>query len=104
MSFRFVSYQAEPGSQPLSGGNVYENNLKWSQYTPEEAAGKNSALRQRTFASSITLDHLKVSAEQLHEIYRWDATAVDGPVDFSRTKVASQFAMWRHSVTGPAFL
>ncbi|KAJ7735193.1 hypothetical protein B0H16DRAFT_1731455 [Mycena metata] len=88
MSFQFVAYQAEPGSQPLSGGTVYENNLKWSQYTPEEAAGKKPALHQRTFASSIPLDHLKVSAEQLqqiHEIYRRDATAVNGPVDFLYT-------------------
>ncbi|KAJ7030869.1 hypothetical protein C8F04DRAFT_1365181 [Mycena alexandri] len=84
MNFEFVPYEAEHGAQPLSGGNSYENNLKWSQYTPEQAAGKKPMPHQRTFASSIPLDHLKVSAEQLHqiqEIYRRDATAVDGPVD-----------------------
>ncbi|KAJ7020574.1 hypothetical protein C8F04DRAFT_1274879 [Mycena alexandri] len=59
MNFEFVPYEAEHGAQPLSGGNSYENNLKWSQ-------------------------SLEGPAERLHqiqEIYRRDATAVDGPVD-----------------------
>ncbi|KAJ7610601.1 hypothetical protein DFH06DRAFT_1016591 [Mycena polygramma] len=83
MSFQFVPYEAAPGSQPLSGATAYENNLTWSQYTPEEAAGKKPALHQRTLASNIPLDHLKVSAEQLQqiqEIYQRDATG-NGAVD-----------------------
>ncbi|KAJ7604108.1 hypothetical protein DFH06DRAFT_1391487 [Mycena polygramma] len=44
MSFQFVPYEAAPGSQPVSGTTAYENNLTWSQYTPEEAAGNMSRI------------------------------------------------------------
>jgi hypothetical protein len=76
MSFQFVPPESNGPSQPLSAGGSSYNKLKWSNYTTETASGSGKpALKQRTIASDIPLDKLKVSPEQLAQLKQIYANA-----------------------------
>ncbi|KAJ7936975.1 hypothetical protein B0H13DRAFT_2431003 [Mycena leptocephala] len=76
MSFQFVPPESDGPSQPLSAGGSSYNKLKWSNYTTETASGSGKpALKQRTIASDIPLDKLKVSLEQLAQLKQIYANA-----------------------------
>lgn len=92
MEYTFVPSEPQGGQspyQPPSDASTSTNNLKWSIYTQETASRSHTApLKQRTIASDVPLDKLKVSPEQLQhlqELYRASPTMADdgtAPVDY----------------------
>ncbi|KAJ7669780.1 hypothetical protein B0H17DRAFT_1142016 [Mycena rosella] len=82
MSFTFVPTEMPAFSLHSSDATTYKENLK------NASRSKNASLKQRTIASEIPLDQLRVSSlqlKQLKEIHQRHATTIDdgiSPVDY----------------------